>query len=309
MAGRRVGVVGLGGMGAGIAHALLTAGFPVTVHNRTAARTVPLQQAGAQVAGSAGEVGAASDVLLLSLSDEPVIEQVLFGELVERLRPGTTVVDTSTVSPSYARATGARLAASGIHRVEACVIGNPDMARAGRLRVFAAGESLAVQEVDDVLGAISQQVRYIGPAGQASALKLAFNLLLGVQTAGLGEAVAFAEGAGLDRQVLLDALEGSGWRSPVLSFRAEFMRRRTYQPAGFRSTLMHKDLRLAQEEGAARGVELPLTGCTIDRFALLVATGRGDQDAAAVAELRLSGVTPDTGVTPETVTTPGVSSR
>lgn len=300
MAGRRVGVVGLGGMGAGIAQALLTAGFPVTVHNRTAARTVPLRQAGARVAGSAGEAGAGSDVLLLSLSDEPVIEQVLFGEVVPRLRPGTTVVDTSTVSPSYARATGDRLAASGIRRVEACVIGNPGMAKEGRLRVFTAGESRAVQDVEDVLGAFSQQVRYVGPAGQASALKLAFNLLLGVQTAGLGEAVAFAEGAGLDRELLLDALEGSGWRSPVLSFRAGFMRRRTYRPAGFRSALMHKDLRLAREEAAARGVELPVTGCALDRFALLVAAGHGDRDAAAVAELRSCGA----GTVPGPVTAP-----
>lgn len=290
MAGRQLGVVGLGGMGSGITHALLDAGFAVTVYNRTAAKTVPLQRAGARVAESPGAVGATSDVLLLSLSDESGVEEVLFGDLGDRLRPGTTVVDTSTVSPSYAHTTSIRLAASGIRRVEACVVGNPQMARAGQLRVFAAGAQSDVDDVGDVLRAISQEVRYLGPTGRASVLKLAFNLLLGVQTAGLAEAVAFVEHAGMDRELLLAALDNSGWRSPVLGFRAEFMQRRSYEPAGFRSTLMHKDLRLVQEEAAAYGVDLPLTGCTVERFGQVVAAGRGDEDAAVIVEFRSTAV-------------------
>lgn len=294
MAGRQVGVVGLGGMGSGIAHALLDAGFAVTVHNRTAVKTVPLERAGAGVAESPGAVGATAEVLLLSLSDESVVEEVLFGDLVGRLRPGTTVVDTSTVSPTYAHATSVRLAASGIRRVEACVVGNPHMARSGQLRVFAAGAQSDVDDVGDVLRAISQEVHYLGPTGRASVLKLAFNLLLGVQTAGLAEAVAFVEGAGMDRELLLAALENSGWRSPVLGFRAEFMRRRSYEPAGFRSTLMHKDLQLVHEEAAAYGVDLPLTSRTVERFSQVVAAGRGDEDAAVIVEFRSAAAVHDT---------------
>lgn len=298
MAVRQLGVVGLGGMGSGIAYALLDAGFPVTVHNRTTAKTVPLERAGAQVAESPGAVGATSDVLLLSLSDESVVEEVLFGELVNQLRPGTTVVDTSTVSPSYARTTSIRLRASGIRRVEACVVGNPHMARSGRLRVFTAGAESDVDDVGDVLDAISQEVRYLGPTGRASVLKLAFNLLLGVQTAGLAEAVAFVESGGVDRELLFAALGNSGWGSPVLAFRAEFMRQRSYEPAGFRATLMHKDLRLVYEEAAAYGVALPLTGCTVERFGRVVSAGRGDEDAAVIVEFRSPAVH-DTVAAPE----------
>lgn len=278
-------MIGLGGMGSGMARSLLAAGFDVTVYNRTAAKAEPLVEAGAVLAGSAAEAGSGADVVLLSLADEAAVEQVLFGEVVWQMQPGTTVVDTSTVSPSFARNTTIRLAASGVRRVEACVIGNPQMAQAGQLRVFAAGEESDVDAVRDVLTALSQEVRYLGPAGRASALKLAFNLLLGVQTAGLAEAVAFAEGVGLDRELLLDALDNSGWRSAVLSFRGQFIRRRNYEPAGFRTVLMHKDLQLAQEEAAARGVRLPVVEQSIERFAEAISAGRGDEDAAVLAEI------------------------
>lgn len=285
MSKRSVAVIGLGGMGSGMANALLADGYPVTVFNRTAAKAEPLVKAGATLAASAAEAGAGADVVVVSLADEYAIEQVLFGEVVWRLKPGTTVVDTSTVSPSFAHNTAIRLAASGIRRVEACVIGNPAMAKSGQLRVFAAGKESDVDGVRDVLGALSQEIRYLGPSGRAGTLKLAFNLLLGIQTAALAETVSFAESAGLDREFLLAALDNSGWRSPILSFRADFMRRRSYTPAGFRTVLMQKDLTLATEEAAAHGVRLPLVAASAERFAEAIASGRGDEDAAVVAEL------------------------
>jgi 3-hydroxyisobutyrate dehydrogenase len=272
-------------MGSGMAKALLDAGYPVTVYNRTASKAEPLVAAGATLAPSAAAAGAGAQVVVLSLADEHAVEQVLFGEVVWKLKPGTTVVDTSTVSPSFAHNTALRLAASGVKRVEACVIGNPAMAQSGQLRVFAAGNEPDVDSVRDILGALSQEIRYLGPSGRAGTLKLAFNLLLGIQTAALAETVSFAESAGLDREFLLNALDNSGWRSPILSFRAAFMRRRDYLPAGFRTVLMQKDLTLAQEEAAAHGVRLPLVAASAERFGEAIESGRGDEDAAVVAEL------------------------
>ncbi|HEY4454242.1 MAG TPA: NAD(P)-dependent oxidoreductase [Pseudonocardiaceae bacterium] len=283
-----VSVIGLGGMGGGMARALLAAGFHITVYNRTIAKAESLRAQGATVAASAGEAAEGADVVLFSLADEAAVEQVLFGEVIWKMRPGTTVLDTSTVSPAFARNTALRLAASGIHRVEACVVGNPMMANTGQLRVFTAGEPEAAESMRPVLGALSQEIRHLGPAGRASALKLAFNLLLGIQTAGLAEAVAFAEGAGVDRDLLLTALDNSGWRSPVLSFRSEFMRKRAYEPAGFRATLMHKDLQLADEEARSFSVDLPLVEAAAQRFAEAIDAGRGDEDAAVVVELTSS---------------------
>ncbi len=278
-------VIGLGGMGAGIAQSLLKAEFPVAVYNRTRSKAAPLEQAGATVGESAADAAAGASVIVLSLADEAAVEEVLFGHLGPTLRPGQLVVDTSTVSPQFARTSAARVAALGARRIEACVLGNPMMAASGQLRVFAAGDKADVAEAADLLSAIGQEVRYLGGTGQASSLKLAFNLLLGVQTLGLAEAVRLVEGAGLERDVFLDALDSSGWRSPVLSFRAAFMRRRAYQPAGFRSALMHKDLSLAVREAASHDVDLALVRCAADRYAALLSAGCGDDDAAAIVDL------------------------
>ncbi|AJT61727.1 hypothetical protein T261_0034 [Streptomyces lydicus] len=280
-----IGVIGLGAMGAGMARALLTKGFTVTAFNRTAAKAAPVAQAGARVVHSPAHAATDAEVVLLSLADEAAVEQVVFDGLGEALRPGLTVVDTSTVSPAFAKDITKRLADLGVRRVEACVIGNPRMAATGELRVLAAGDRADVAVVSDVLDALGQDVRYLGGPGSASVVKLAFNLLLGVQTAGLAEAVAFVEAMGMERELLLDAFDTSGWRSPVLAFRADFMRKRTYRPAAFRTALMHKDLRLASGEAQKHGVELPVTDRASDRFGALLDAGRADDDAASVVEL------------------------
>ncbi|MFC3987360.1 NAD(P)-dependent oxidoreductase [Actinoplanes siamensis] len=277
-----VAVIGLGAMGSGMAASLLRAGFAVTVFNRTAARAEPLAALGASVAASATDAFAAAPVVVLSLADEAAVTEVLFG--AGSPPRGTTVVDTSTVSPTFARSAGERLSALGVDRVEACVIGNPPMAREGRLRILTAGDPAIAERVGPVLRACGQQVRHVGRSGLASTVKLAFNLLLGVQTAGLAEAVGLVEAAGLPRDVLLTALEHSGWRSPVLSFRAGYMAGHNYRPAGFRAELMRKDLDLACAEAAEHQVRLPVTERAAERFATVVRGGRGDEDAAVRPE-------------------------
>ena len=279
-----VAVLGLGSMGSGMARALLKAGHAVTVFNRTRSKAQALGEAGATVADSPAEAVRGAEVVLLSLTDEAAVEDILFGQLAGGLRLDQPVIDTTTVSPAFAREAARRSKELGLRRIEACVVGNPIMASSGHLRVFTAGAYSDTDAVRDVLAAFSQSVFYLGGVGQASSLKLAFNVLLGVQTTGLAEAVALAEAGGLDRALLLDALESSGWRSPVLSFRSRFMRERTYAPAGFRSELMHKDLLLAQEEAAAHDVQLPVTACAAGRYGAVLSAGRGDEDAAVVVE-------------------------
>jgi 3-hydroxyisobutyrate dehydrogenase-like beta-hydroxyacid dehydrogenase len=279
-----VAVIGLGAMGAGMAHRLLGRGFEVTVYNRTAARAAPLTAAGARQAGTAADAARAARVLLLSLSDERAVDQVLFGETGAAPPPGSLVVDTSTVSPSYARQAAQRLAGLGARRVEACVLGNPDMAREGALRVFTAGDPEPAEAVLDVLAALAAQVLHVGPAGSASALKLVFSALLGTQVAALAEAVNYGTEAGLDPALLLTAVEHSGFSSRVLAFRAAFMRERRYEPAAFRAWLMEKDLRLTLGEASQLGVPMPVTVSAADRFAAAVSAGDGDKDAAVVVE-------------------------
>ncbi|WP_328816795.1 NAD(P)-dependent oxidoreductase [Nonomuraea cypriaca] len=280
--------IGLGGMGGGMALCLRAAGFPLVVYNRTAAKSVPLAEAGARVAASIGDAGRDASIVLLSLSDEAAVEQVLFGELAGRLRPGALVVDTSTVSPAYSADASERLAKVGARRLEACVIGNPPMARAGQLRIFTAGGSEEADEARGVLEALGQEIVHVGPAGSACALKLSFNLILGNQIAALAEAAQLAVSAGVDRDLFFTAVAKSGFSSPALAFRAELMRTRRYEPPAFRSTLMEKDLRLAVSGAAAHDLELPVTAGVAERFGAAIRAGDGDKDAAAIAELRAS---------------------
>nr|ADE22281.1 putative dehydrogenase [Streptomyces flavogriseus] len=281
---RAVAFVGLGNMGGGMAHALLDAGHRLTVHNRTAAKARPLVDAGATAAAGPAEAARGHSVVVLSLSDEAAVDEVLFGQIVPVLAPGSIVVDTSTVSPEYARKAAARLADAGLRRVEACVVGNPFQAREGKLRVYTSGAEQDAAEVADILDAIGSEVLHLGAPGTAATLKLIFNLLLGAQVASLSEAVAYGVRAGLDRDRLLAAVAGSGFSSLVMRFRAELMRKGTYEPAFFRSTLMEKDLRLAIDDAAATGVALPVLDTVRAGFAAVVAAGDGNKDASVLIE-------------------------
>ncbi|MEV0593259.1 NAD(P)-dependent oxidoreductase [Nonomuraea cavernae] len=284
----KLAVVGLGAMGAGMAKRLLESGFPLIVHNRTAAKAGPLRQAGARWAPQPQDVARDSDVILLSLADEKAVEQTLFERMLPALKPGTVVVDTTTVSAAYAAEAAERLTAHGVRRVELCLIGNPVMAAQGKLRLFAAGDQRDVAEIEHVLTAIGGELRYLGPPGMACTMKLAFNLLLGVQTVGLAEAVALGVRAGLDRAMLINAITGSAFCSPALAFRAGFMRDGCYEPAAFRAQLMAKDLRLAVSDAAAGGLTLPVCSRAAERLDEVVAAGRGDEDSAVVVETAMA---------------------
>ena len=164
--------------------------------------------------------------------------------------------------------------------------GEPGVDSVGATRDLAAviRQAVADAEDDPILGALGQESRHLGAPGTAAAAKLAFNLLLGAQVAALAEAVALGVATGIDREQILDAIAGSGFSSPVLAFRAEFMRARRYEPAAFRSRLMLKDLRNALDDASGAGHRLPVTGAVADAFAATVDAGAGDQDAAVLVE-------------------------
>lgn len=278
--------LGLGGMGSAMALRLLDVGFPLTVWNRTPDRAATTVAAGAQGAVTAAEAVTGRDVVVVSLADDDAVEAVLFGGALHAMRRGTVVVDTSTVSPAFARAAAERLARTGVRRVEACVLGNPSQARAGQMRILTAGDPVHVDAVRPVLDALGAQVIHVGPAGAAATMKLVFNLLIGAQVASLAEAVTFGRAAGLDRDMLLTAIQESGFSSMVMAFRAAIMRDRRYEPAAFRARLMAKDLRLALAGAQGVGVAMPVTATAQRRFEDVVAAGDGDLDAAVLLELQ-----------------------
>lgn len=284
MANRQLAFIGLGSMGGGMARRLLETGHTLTVFNRTARKAAPLVEAGAHLADAPERAAAGHDVVLLSLSDEKAVEEILFGRVVPVLAPGALVVDTSTVSPGYAREAAARLAEKGLRRVEACVVGNPLQARKGELRVFVSGAAEDLYEIRPVLEAIGNEVVHVGVPGTAASMKLILNLLLGAQVAALAEAVDYGTAAGLDRDQLIGVVAASGFSSMVMRFRADLMLKRTYEPAFFRSELMEKDIRIAMEAAAELGTAMPVLGTVRERFAQVLAAGDGDKDASVLVE-------------------------
>ncbi|MFM9608662.1 NAD(P)-dependent oxidoreductase [Streptomyces sp. V2] len=276
--------IGLGNMGGGMAHRLLERGHRLTVFNRTAAKAEALVAGGAVLAGSPEGAAEGHRVVLLSLSDEQAVDEVLFGRVVPVLEPGALVVDTSTVSPGYARDAAERLAAKGLRRVEACVVGNPLQAREGALRVYVSGAEEDFAEVRPVLEALGSQVLHLGPPGTATSMKLVLNLLLGAQVASMAEAVAYGVAAGLDRDQLITSIAESGFSSVVMKFRAALMKGGRYEPAFFRADLMAKDVRIATEAAHASGLSVPVLDTVLDRFSAVVAAGDGAKDAAVIVE-------------------------
>lgn len=276
--------IGLGNMGAGMARRLLDTGHRLTVHNRTASKAAPLVAAGATLADAPERAAAGHHLVLLSLSDDKAVDEVLFGRVVPVLQPGAVIVDTSTVSPGYARTAAERLAAKGLRRVEACVVGNPLQARKGELRVYTAGDPADLYEARPVLEALGTEVVHVGAPGSAASLKLILNLLLGAQVAALAEAVAYGTAAGLDRDQLISVVSASGFSSMVMRFRADLMLKQSYEPAFFRSALMEKDIRIALEAAAGYGTAMPVLNLVRERFAAVVAAGDGDKDASVLVE-------------------------
>jgi 3-hydroxyisobutyrate dehydrogenase len=319
---RRLGLVGLGTMGLGMAMRLLDLGFELVVYNRTLGRAQPLAARGATLAATAAALAGQAEIVLVSVADETAVEAVLFGpEGVARgLQPGGVVIDTSTVAPAFARSVAERLAASGHHAVDACVLGNAQHARDGDLRVMVGGPDEVVTRVRPLLEALAKEVLHLGQSGRGATAKLMLNMLMGIELQALAEAVVFGVRAGLPRDLVLKMISHSGFSSPVMRFKCGVIERAAFDRAEFRLTLMHKDMALVSAEGRGMGIDLRAADIARATLAEAVSQGLGDLDCAAVL-LHLErqadrqgtaapapGAAPPEGAVTDTTETPGIGS-
>jgi 3-hydroxyisobutyrate dehydrogenase len=281
---RRIGFLGLGAMGSGMAGRLAGAGFEVSVYNRTAAKAKPLIALGVRVVDTPALAAKDVDALMLCLATEAAIDEVLFGPAgaLASAGPDTLVADTSTVSPDAARAIAARIAAAGHRALDACMIGNAQHAKDGELRFMIGGDAVDLQRLHPVLDALAKEVLWVGDHGMGATAKVAMNLLMGVQLQALAEAVVLGERAGLSRQQLLAMISASGYSSPVMRFKGGVMGRRAFGRADFRLALMRKDMLLALVEGQRLGVPMPATTASYQVLTSATNAGLGDLDCAAV---------------------------
>ena len=280
----RIGVIGLGTMGAAMAGHLVRAGHPVTVWNRTPGRAAELVSLGASEAGGPASVARASDVVVISVSDTPDVEAVIFGPggLADGLAHGALVIDTSTISPAATRAFGERLGAQGVALVDAPVSGGSEGAQKATLTIFLGGEDAAVARARPILELLGRTITHFGPVGSGQAVKAVNQVMIAGVYLAVAEGLVLAMKAGLDPEQVVAALGGGVAGSWILANRSGKMIANEY-PLGFRTSLHLKDLGIALALARELGVALPVAALAAQLENGLVARGYGDEDMSNLA--------------------------
>jgi 3-hydroxyisobutyrate dehydrogenase-like beta-hydroxyacid dehydrogenase len=283
----KVGFIGLGRMGAGMAASLIGAGHEVTVYNRTPAKAEALAALGAKVAATIADATRGEAVMTM-LANDQAVEEVTFGDggLIETLAPGAIHISSSTISVALAE----RLAAA--HReldsrfISAPVFGRPDAAAAGQLAVVAAGPAAAIEDASSILDAIGRATFIVSdrPA-HANLVKLSGNFLLASVIESLGEAMALIGKAGIDRERYLDTITAALFDVPAYRLYGGMIAEGRFEPAGFAAPLGQKDIRLMLAAAEALNVPMPLASLLRDRFLALMARGGDHLDWAAIGGL------------------------
>ena len=275
-----VGLVGLGNMGTAIAERLLAAGFPLVVNNRTAEKAQALAALGAHVATTPEELVEQVDVVLTSLANDAAFEDVA-GRVIAAARPGTVLVDMSTVSPDASARVASLAEVASVRYLRAPVSGNPSVVRAGNLTFIVSGARGTLDEIEAVLGAVGPTIHYVGEGEQARIVKLAINLMIAVLAQVMSEALVLGEASGVSRAALLDVMASSAAGAPFVKYKAEPLLRDDFS-ATFTTALMAKDIDLVLDAAREAGVELPLAREMKTHLCAAIDAGYADDDFIAL---------------------------
>jgi 3-hydroxyisobutyrate dehydrogenase-like beta-hydroxyacid dehydrogenase len=282
---RTVGIVGLGHMGAAYALNLLADGYRVLAYDRNLEPRVAVRAAGADAVPELAGL-ATCDVVLTSLPDDDAVKAVTFDGLIRVMRAGGVHVSMSTVSPAVSRFLAREHERYFQTYVAAPVLGNPDLARARRLFVLAAGRRVAIASVRTLLESLAERVFVVGEdPGTANLLKLAGNALTATTLQGLAEVLTLLRKGGVDQRVAFDILTNSLFDSKVHRTYGGKIVDERYLPAGMVVPLAIKDLRLALAEGERESVPMPTASLVHERLVELVAGGWAELDWSALGLL------------------------
>lgn len=281
--GQTIAFVGLGIMGGRMVKHVLKAGYGVRAQNRTAAKAEAVRSLGATVAATPREAAAGADMVITMVADPPALAAVLEGPdgVFAGCRPGTLVVDMSTVDPATSQAMAARAAAQGLRYLEAPVTGGVGAAEQGTLTIMAGGGAEEFAAARPLLETMGKKVLHVGPVGQGSVLKLCANLVGASIITAMNEALALAAKSGLDLGVVTEVLTE---RSPLIGRTAPKVLSGDFA-ANFPLKHSHKDVQLAL--GAARSVGTPMfaLGAVAQLQAAALAKGYGDLDQTVTVRI------------------------
>lgn len=282
----RVGFIGLGAMGQGIAANILKAGHRLTVWNRSPAPVERLVALGA-AAAAVPEEAAGGDLLFSMLANDAATQAIgLDGALLDRAAAGLVHVNMATVSVAFARAMAAAHAARGIGYVAAPVFGRPDAAAAAKLTVVAAGAAAAIARVEPILKAVGAKYAVVGEAPeQANLFKITGNFMIAAAIEAMGEAAALLKKGGVDPKVFFAVMTTANFSAPIYQIYGKIIAEEAFDQAGFKLALGYKDAGLTLAAAKEFQAALPLASLVHDHFLEAMAAGWGEKDWASLALL------------------------
>jgi len=283
----KIGFIGVGLMGKPMTLRLLAAGYRVAVWNRTAAKLAPVTAKGALAKDSPAEVARFADIVLMCVTDQHSVRDVLFGTggVAEGAGEGKIVVDFSSIAPAAAREVAARLEALGMGYVDAPVSGGTVGAEQGTLAIMAGGKPAHVEFVRPLIAELAARFTRMGDSGAGQVAKLCNQVIVASLFPVLAEAIRLAEAAGVDAAALPKALKGGFADSIPLQVFGPRIAARAWEPALGTTAVMLKDLENALDVAAEVGVSLPMAQSAAQRYHLLTARGGAESEPSRLIEL------------------------
>ena len=285
MAQTKIALLGLGIMGSGMAGRLLSAGYPLTVYNRTPEKAQPLVEQGARLGRTPAEAVADAEIILSMLADDEVSRQVWLGKdgALAAAVPGAILIESSTVTPAWIEELDRAARVRGLSLIDAPVTGSRLQAAAGQLLFLAGGDAGVLERITPVLNTMGRGIVHLGPTGSGARLKLINNFVCGVQAATLAEALGLIEHSGLDVDQALRVLSEGAPGSPLFKTLSGRMMNREYEPH-FAVKLMAKDLRYALAEARHQPQTLATAVAALSVFEKSIAAGDGERDMSSIVE-------------------------
>jgi 3-hydroxyisobutyrate dehydrogenase len=277
----KVGMIGLGAMGLGMARNLAKAGFLTAVYNRTIAKTLEFKVATYDLPEA---LAAEVDIVLICVSaDQDVIG--LVEAIAKTIKPDSIVVDLSTVSSDTAQKAAAILLKKEVNFLDAPVSGGVEGAKNGTLAMMVGGNIKALEKARPVLEAIAKRIIHIGDTGSGQATKAANQIMCAGINQAVTEALAFAQSQGLEIDKVIDVISGGAAGNWFLEHRGYTMTQDIFTP-GFKLALHHKDLKICQTMAAQSDIAIPLADMTVINYEQLMNDGFGDEDISALYRLK-----------------------
>jgi len=282
----RIGFIGLGIMGRPMALNLRKAGYPLWVYGRRPVTMESLVAAGATACASAAEVADAAEVIIVMVGDTPDVESVLLGTqgVAECIRPGSVVIDMSTISPDATRRFARGLADKGAEMLDAPVSGGEVGAVNATLSIMVGGKPAVFEAMRPLLAVLGKNIVRVGDHGAGQIAKAANQIIVGLTIEAVAEALAMVRKSGVDPACVREALMGGFAASRILEVHGDRMLKGDFKP-GFKIRLHRKDMRIALDAGAERGLRLPGAALVARQFDALMDAGEGELDHAALFKL------------------------